>query len=515
MQENEFEKQVLQKMDEFRLRPSEPVWIQINKELRKKRRRRLLFIPLFATLLIGGYFAWQAIFPETKLTGNTVVVSDSPKTKPTNSTISEKNTSNGSSSLLKDKISSTKNPSADDVKETEHKGSVQGKANNQMNVSVKKLTANKRGSETAGLEKRTDLLTVKKKSKEPDETATLNGDITAKASSKNLQNEKLNYSPTRLAGNTDDFQKIKYQYTVGEAVSLNENHIISRDPVSMSYQSKRQVLMDSLALNNVPALQLPAIKSEQLRNPATLKVGLVLAVGASSRTDKPLQIGSSREKSLPSGFNAAYPSFANGGVLILPPSDVKPGAAFKAGIIAMKSLSRRFDLSTGLIYSYTSDHIQIGKTVYTSVNYNNNYSLDIRAQTSAIGGQTSNYTNKYHFIELPLSAYYNLTGKWKTPLVWNAGVSISRLISTNALLYDEALGGVYYDGNRDFNKTQFNISTGFSFRFAGNGRWQWNIGPEIYVSATKLFDNTYDANKHPLYGGLHIQALMPVKKKRR
>ena len=56
MQENEFEKQVRHKMDEFRVHPSDPVWPGIREELRKKKRRRLLFIPLFGMLLVAGYF---------------------------------------------------------------------------------------------------------------------------------------------------------------------------------------------------------------------------------------------------------------------------------------------------------------------------------------------------------------------------------------------------------------------------------------------------------------------------
>ena len=63
MQENDFEKQVRHKMDGFHLRPSEPVWLGINEELNKKKRRRLLFIPLFALLLIAGYFGWQQWAP--------------------------------------------------------------------------------------------------------------------------------------------------------------------------------------------------------------------------------------------------------------------------------------------------------------------------------------------------------------------------------------------------------------------------------------------------------------------
>src|SRR5260221_12006298 len=70
MQENEFEKQVKQRMDEFRLRPSKPVWTEIEKELRGKRRRRFILIPLFAVLLVAGYFGWQFYFTVNKVSSS-------------------------------------------------------------------------------------------------------------------------------------------------------------------------------------------------------------------------------------------------------------------------------------------------------------------------------------------------------------------------------------------------------------------------------------------------------------
>ena len=60
MQENEFEKRLQEEMGEFRLRPSDDVWNKIDVQLRKKKRRRIVF---FIFLLAGlslmsytGYF---------------------------------------------------------------------------------------------------------------------------------------------------------------------------------------------------------------------------------------------------------------------------------------------------------------------------------------------------------------------------------------------------------------------------------------------------------------------------
>src|SRR5687768_14538741 len=64
MSDHEFEKRVHREMDELRLRPSEGVWAEVERSLRreKRRRRTLLWLPLMGLLLTaGGYL----IFTDT------------------------------------------------------------------------------------------------------------------------------------------------------------------------------------------------------------------------------------------------------------------------------------------------------------------------------------------------------------------------------------------------------------------------------------------------------------------
>jgi hypothetical protein len=201
--------------------------------------------------------------------------------------------------------------------------------------------------------------------------------------------------------------------------------------------------------------------------------------------------------------------------LVLPPSEVKPGAAFKAGLTVEKPLSRRFTLSSGLQYAYSSDHITIGKAL--SANPTSSFSSNARsavAQTAygtGPGVEKRNYTNQYHFIELPVMLQYTINKRWNNPFVWNVGGSVGRLVSTKALLYDEAYGGIYYDGKDDIKKTQLNLFTGFALQFNSN-RLQWSVGPQVAVNTTKLFDNSYDNNLHPVSGTINLRVLFPGKK---
>src|SRR5687768_16828076 len=58
MPDHEFEKNIQDKMAEFRLPPSEPVWDKVEQQLNKKdkRRRGLLWLPFLLAAAAGIYF---------------------------------------------------------------------------------------------------------------------------------------------------------------------------------------------------------------------------------------------------------------------------------------------------------------------------------------------------------------------------------------------------------------------------------------------------------------------------
>ena len=59
MQDNAFDKGVQDKMGEFRLTPSAPVWPEVERRIRERRKRRILiFWFCMAGLLLTGAGAW-------------------------------------------------------------------------------------------------------------------------------------------------------------------------------------------------------------------------------------------------------------------------------------------------------------------------------------------------------------------------------------------------------------------------------------------------------------------------
>ncbi len=89
------------------------------------------------------------------------------------------------------------------------------------------------------------------------------------------------------------------------------------------------------------------------------------------------------------------------------------------------------------------------------------------------------------------------------PLALNAGISISQLIATNALQFNNTSGIYYYD-NSLFKKTQLGFSTGIYFSNKSNTVL---IGPHIYYGITKIASEGLYKNAHFTYLGIATKIL--------
>ena len=74
MQEQNFEKQVKQKMEELSLTPSEPVWKKVEEQIQKKRNRRRFFFWLPLTVLLIGGGLW--ILSGVKDNNNSIAITN-------------------------------------------------------------------------------------------------------------------------------------------------------------------------------------------------------------------------------------------------------------------------------------------------------------------------------------------------------------------------------------------------------------------------------------------------------
>src|SRR3954469_11898915 len=91
--QNEFEKQVQQKMEELNFVPSEPVWEKIEEQIRKKkdRRKAFLWLPFLLLLLAGGSW-WLSSTDETSIASGGMALAKKQKTRIENTAASLPNT---------------------------------------------------------------------------------------------------------------------------------------------------------------------------------------------------------------------------------------------------------------------------------------------------------------------------------------------------------------------------------------------------------------------------------------
>ena len=235
---------------------------------------------------------------------------------------------------------------------------------------------------------------------------------------------------------------------------------------------------------------MPADQQKQKKKTiSSIRWGLDLSIGVSQISNKAFSF-SGVSQSADALYNAPGNSTGGntGGNLnsSRAPSDVLRGIAFKAGIVGEMNLSKRSSVSAGLGYAYYSNNIKTGSPKDSSFVLRTMTAQSVALNSYYQGSQVMEYTNHYHFIQLPIYYQLQLNKGVKLPIIWSIGVAPAYLFSTNALIYDTARGGIYYKNNDAFNKFHFNLNTGLSFRFGKTNKLQWSLGPELSMDMTGL-----------------------------
>ena len=190
-------------------------------------------------------------------------------------------------------------------------------------------------------------------------------------------------------------------------------------------------------------------------------------------------------------------------------SEIDPGFSFAAGVFVNRNLSKRISFRAGLGYHYYSTKINTGKAVNGPV-----YSFSANAQGLIANsfyqnGNDLEYTNKYHFIDLPVTINFQLNKSLHTPLIWQAGMSLSYLVNSNALDFDP-LSNVYFVNSQQFNKTQLNATTALLIGFTMH-HCELQMGPLLQYGLTGLSKNSASNAGHLIYYGIGV-TLIPGKK---
>ena len=466
MSENKFENQVQHLMDELKFTPSEQVWPAIKNRIREKRRRRIFFflVPVMAGLLITGYYF---LSKTNSLPGSQKVAADLPVKKTEilqdveNKPVHIPNAKN-SKTTKPENVDKT--PDDNDVEQTKIKAS---------NVLVK--------NDPLQNQFPTTIQNPAEDLKTP--TGTINS----------ISNNKpVDYYKEEILTDSVNDQKIN-ESNINQTLDAK----IFQDSVSFNPDKKQnEIISDSIP----PIKDTAKVVLVEKEQSSKWIWGIHAAVGVSKSGSKTLPGFTPALMDYNSSPNAGGPIFAS------PSKSSKTGPAFTAGFILKRQLTQRSSIATGLQYFYASDRILAGSRYDSTIqvqNRNTNSLAFSNTVNSYYRGNDHWYNNQYHFIELPLQYHYLLNKKSKMPVQLQAGVIFSQLIGTNGLVYDRTLAGIYYEDNKQFNKSMLSLSSGINIQLNHKQKLKWSIGPQVRAGITNMRKATYDQNKYLFSAGLH------------
>ena len=506
MPENEFEKKVSSEMHELKFAPSEKVWLRVEERIRKKNKRRVfVIIFLLAGLALLGYWQRENLFGEKKndIVNNVKQEENNPRSleeEINNSPTAPQNTEPTKQNEVSDvnMISNEK----EDEKNTTNK-IVTGKVRNErssinkdhINVSENKIPPAAR--------KRSALRPVKNKpevsSPEKNQAKVVaipQKDISQPASDSVVDTktkndtiaDDLNNNPVNIPGKPGETRET-INNKAQLPVSINEDNV----DTTLQKQNKNS------EQNNKPVEKQ---KPDSSKKDKKWHAGLNIQVGGSNtvKADKLVwNQGRTRMLDYSSGVGG-------GGVSYDPTQAVRSRMSFGLGVFARKDLSGKFYLNLGLNYSLLRTGLRVGRQMSTSQAVSNPYSYFTSINNfyrPPVVDSNKVYINNYHFLGLQSEIGWQFSN-W--PLSLNLGLAYSRLLTTNALIYERQLPGFYQDKNA-FVKDHLFILGGLSLRIANGKKYSFELNPFAEGSLTKVFARSDTAQLHYTNIGLRLRII--------
>lgn len=463
MEENKFEKQVRQKMDELKLNPSGSVWEHIKIRIEKRKSRRwelLIFFFLFALLLSGGYWLFNS--PDSLTSNNKNISNNSKKLEGDSSLINKTviDEKRNSKQLIQTEKgfsnsgTEKKNNAKEQVTKPGNQNIVKRKSNNRQKYGDIKIAVNTPEAETVN--------------------------VPAKNNDEKKSNQLLNEP-----GNTVNIEIIPgAQNELTPIDSIKKE--ISTDKIAAKKLAAQE---DTLASNNKKSFS-PTPKPKW-------NVGFFIAGGISHAGNQFLGLGVDKSADYLQNSNGSIPGGPSGGNQTAIPSKVKNAGGFLGGVFLEKSISAKTKFSFGINYKEFNLSGIVGQKNDTTGNY-------------SVRSAGDKYINNFKFIELPLQLKVQL-GKGKTfPVFWSGGITLSQLVSSNALQFNPG-AGIYFIDNSLFNKTQIGLNTGVSTALFQNQKSSILLGPHFFYAASQLAGYGLYNKKHFAFIGLRTEIIFKKK----
>jgi flagellar basal body-associated protein FliL len=461
MEENSFEKQVQQKMDELKIQPSDSVWGKIEAQIERKKSPKkgmIVFLLILLIMICGGYF----FFNSQKQSSSKQIASEKNNIVNNKKSLPEENKINKNNTALLIDSSDRENAIAENYSQQQNKYNSAQRHKFSTNKKIHSAITGVQQSEIANEQSENLFQEV---TKSPNEISGMENSVPGISSSVNK--DSLN---VRSESETADFEKINKD-SARKIVAANNNDSLKQKQLGKNITKK--------SFNS------------------KWKFGMTFSGGISSVKNSILSaLGiSDADKS------ADYLSYNTpaGGVPQtnnFQPSGIHSEFGFVAGAFAEKNISPKISVVAGINFKSFKTSNDVGRRINSTSIYSSQSLL-----------YNTKYNNHFNFIEVPVSIKLQI-GKGKAlPLFWEGGVTISRLLNSNALQFDPSSGN-YYNDNSAFNKTQLGLNTSISISLFSKHKTSVLIGPHFYYDATKIASKGLYNKKHFSFAGLKAEIMI-------
>jgi hypothetical protein len=418
---NDFEKQVQQKMDELQLRPSAEVWEEVEKRIRKEKKRRwfILWVFIFGVLLLGGTGWWLTAGNKDDVTDNNVASQRTTNRTGDETANTKKETISGKTNENNDKVKSEIVEDAMPTKrETTTETAITSDKSELVPVQIRKEIRNENRIESP--------VTGSLKSKKVRKDRNLLPDV----SKENQVFVVKNKPDADSLIKTDKVIAADINTTIKDAAADSESVVINIARVVTERDTiVALTVKDSLAVTQTKAIsKKDTIKTKKNK----WEIGINAMAGTSNKSDGISIFG--MEKSLDAA-NINNSAGSGGQSVITQPAEPGNGFSWQMGVYAKRKLTVRTSLSIGLVFSSYSTTQLTGAFVDSLRVYNNNlYSSSVRDFYRS--GTGSAYQNHYYYLQLPVSFHWQINKGRKLPLVFQNGLSTGFFIGSDALVYN-------------------------------------------------------------------------------
>ena len=534
MSDHNFEKQIQQKLDELKIPPSDHLWSSVEARIRKDRRRRrgVIFFPLFLLLLVaaGSYFGLQNYLSSTNnsVSKSTPAIATRDNTDNNNSTTE---TAKAAAELHQrppgDKeVGNSIQPATQNRHEEEEVNENQSDHGVVQPVDLKKPVPENKlriRPQTASSKsaKKKELVVIE----DPDERRYQKNNPTVPDNRKQQvpgDNETINRNASEQGKSLLVGLSAAQEETLGNKQintgpqSQTSKVAVAVETNDLDSAANRLARMLALPLDSAATLTtVEDSKAASRKIASSLKWGFSGSVGMSNLSEGGFFSGIfdilGVEKAMVADVSPIPNTGSNAGpaAVVYQPSEIEKGLSFSLGAFFQKNITKRISISTGLEYRFYSTHIRVGNRVDSFAMVQNAFgSMNINQYYRAAPVPASQeYTNRFHFVELPLSGHLQLNKGNRLPIFWNAGISLSYLVSTSVLHFDSRTG-LYYKDNDLLNRLQTGMSTGFAVTLLNASRLSVQLGPQFQYNFTDLMKQQVSGGKHLFYFGLNTRVFL-------